>query len=374
MKRLAYIDWLRGMACFGMFITHSYDAWLRPEYHDTRFYRATQLAGTLPAPIFLLLAGTSIAIVTEKLREKGIGRNAIAKQTLLRGAEVFGLGLLFRIQEYALGYRWVPWTDLLRVDVLNAIGIAMILAGILVWLTSAESIEVARRQGIRGGLIGAALFALLTPPLWTTLRPSFLPWPLESYLNGVHVYQQPQHWLFPIFPWCGFAFAGVAFGFALFTPFARVREALFFLYLAIGGILAYAASAIFDAAPFQLYKVYDYWHSSPEFFLARCGFIAILLSVSYAWCRWGLALRGFSPALQFGATTLLVYWVHIEFVYGRLSFLPKHGCGIPLATLGLLIITGAMLGVSIARTRWLKSHPKKQNAPISPERHILANP
>jgi uncharacterized membrane protein len=374
LKRLAYIDWLRGMACFGMFITHSYDAWLRPAFHDTRFYRATQLVGTLPAPIFLLLAGASIALSTEKLREKGIHRNTIARQTVLRGAEIFGLGLLFRIQEYALGYRWVPWTDLLRVDILNAIGIAMVLAGVLVWLTSAPDIEVARRRGIRAGLFGATLFALLTPPLWTTLRPRFLPWPLESYLNGVHVYQQPQHWLFPIFPWCGFTFAGVALGFALFTGFARLREAMFFVYLAIGGAIAFIASIIFDAAPFQLYSVYDYWHSSPEFFLARCGIMAMLFSVSYAWCRWGFALQGFSPALQLGATTLLVYWVHIEFVYGRLSFLPKHGCNIPLATLGLAIITAAMLGLSIARTRWIKSHRTKKDASISSERPVLANP
>jgi hypothetical protein len=268
----------------------------------------------------------------------------------------------------------VPWTDLLRVDILNAIGIAMVLAGVLVWLTSAPDSEVARRRGIRAGLFGATLFALLTPPLWTTLRPRFLPWPLESYLNGVHVYQQPQHWLFPIFPWCGFTFAGVALGFALFTGFARLREAMFFVYLAIGGALAFIASIIFDAAPFQLYRVYDYWHSSPEFFLARCGVIAMLLSVSYAWCRWGFALQGFSPALQLGATTLLVYWVHIEFVYGRLSFLPKHGCNIPLATLGLAIITAAMLGLSIARTRWIKSHRAKKDASISSERPVLANP
>src|ERR1700676_5691475 len=291
------------MACFGMFITHSYDAWLRPAFHDTRFYSATQLIGTLPAPIFLLLAGASIALGTGKLREKGIHLNTIALQTLLRGAEVFGLGLLFRIQEYALGYRWVPWTDLLRVDILNAIGIAMVLAGVLVWLASAPDIEVARRRGIRAGLIGATLFALLSPPLGTTLRPRFLALPLESYLNGVHVYQQPQHWLFPIFPWCGFTFAGVALGFALFTGFARLREAMFFVYLGIGGALAFIASIIFDAVPFQLYGVYDYWHSSPEFFLARCGVIAMLLSVSYAWCRWGFPWSGSAPRRHLAATT-----------------------------------------------------------------------
>jgi len=37
----------------------------------------------------------------------------------MRGAEVLGLGLLFRLMEYALAWGWAPWTDLLRVDVLT---------------------------------------------------------------------------------------------------------------------------------------------------------------------------------------------------------------------------------------------------------------
>jgi hypothetical protein len=53
-----------------------------------------------------------------------------------------------------------------------------------------------------------------------------------------------------------------------------------------------------------------------------------------------------------GQTSLLVYWVHIEFVYGRFSILKKQAQSIPMATLGFLIITTAMVFLSIARTRW----------------------
>ncbi len=58
--------------------------------------------------------------------------------------------------------------------------------------------------------------------------------------------------------------------------------------------------------------------------------------------------------IQLGTTSLLVYWVHIECVYGRLSFLPKHGSSILKATMGLLVIFLAMLGLSIWRTRYKK--------------------
>ncbi len=72
--------------------------------HDGQFAKWSQLLGSLPAPLFLFLAGVSVALTTEKLREKGMARELIAKQTILRGGEIFVLGLLLRVQEYALGY------------------------------------------------------------------------------------------------------------------------------------------------------------------------------------------------------------------------------------------------------------------------------
>src|SRR5207245_6214817 len=137
MSRLAYIDWMRGLACVLMFQTHCYDSWLSPEARkSSSLIIWSQLGGTLPAPLFVFLAGVSFALVTERLREKGVGRNAIAKQTIARGAEIFGMGLLVPVQEFVLGYPWAPWTDLLRVDLLNLLGFSMFLMCGLAWLIS----------------------------------------------------------------------------------------------------------------------------------------------------------------------------------------------------------------------------------------------
>jgi uncharacterized membrane protein len=369
LKRLSYIDWMRGLACLLMFQTHCYDSWLRPDLHETQLYKLSQFAGTLPAPLFIFLAGVSFALVTEKLRGKGIARAEIARKTTLRGIEIFGLGILFRIQEYVLGHKWVPWTDLFRVDILNILGISMLLMGILCWFTAAADIFVARKRGILCSLIFAGIIALSTPPLWTTWRPWFLPWPLQTYINGVHAFGDPQHWLFPIFPWCAFAFVGLATGFLISSEFAQTRETVFFASLGIAGSAAILLSVGLDALPIRLYSVYDYWHSSPNFFLARCGVLLIILWLAYGWCRWGYAQRGFSPVLQLGQTSLLVYWVHMEFVYGRLSILPKRGCSISKATFGLCVIFLAMLGLSIWRTRSKKSSFKalRPQSPAAPE-------
>jgi uncharacterized membrane protein len=359
MSRLAYIDWMRGLACVLMFQTHCYDSWLSPAARkSSSLINWSQLGGTLPAPLFIFLSGVSFALVTERLREKGLERGAIAKQTILRGAEIFGMGLLFRVQELALGYPWSPWTDLLRVDVLNILGLSMMLMGVLCWVTGSGSVAAARLRTLVAGVFTATSVAMATPPLWTTHRPKFLPWPLESYINGVHIFDKPQPWLFPVFPWSAFAFAGLAVGFFLFSEFAKRKESLAFALLGGTGILACLLSIFFDSSHFRLYAVYDYWHSNPDFFLMRCGILLIILFLVYAWCRWGLAQKGFSPIIQLGKTSLLVYWVHIEFVYGRFSILPKGQCSALKASAGLFIIFLAMVGLSLTRTSWKQRKAK----------------
>jgi hypothetical protein len=56
------------------------------------------------------------------------------------------------------------------------------------------------RHAITVSIAVTALIALLTPPLYTTWRPTWLPWPLESYIDGCHNLGAPQPWLFPSIP------------------------------------------------------------------------------------------------------------------------------------------------------------------------------
>ena len=345
-SRLAYIDWLRGLACLVMFQTHCYDAWLSPAARQTKFFMWSQIGGTLPAPLFLFLAGISSALVSDKLLQKGRPTAEVAGRTIRRGAEVLGLGLLFRLQEYLISWGWAPWSDLLRVDILNTIGVSMMLIGAACWVTLAAG--GGRRSLMLTASATAAAISLITPLLWTSWQPRWLPWPVESYINGVHNLGTPQAWLFPIFPWAAFAFAGLAAGFLIVQPGINGREWMAFP----AGIVVIFLAQWIDRSPIHIYAVEDYWHTSPEFFLWRIGLLLTVLGAGFAWCRWGAGLWGFSPLIQLGQTSLLVYWVHIELVYGRVSILRKHEQSIGMATVGLLAIFLMMLGLSMARTTW----------------------
>jgi uncharacterized membrane protein len=383
---------MRGLACILMFQTHCYDAWLGGAARDTTFLKTSQLLGTLPAPLFLFLAGISFALVIDKLIRRNLSSAEITKTMVRRGAEIFALGLLFRLQEFLIAWGWAPWSDLLRVDILNIIGLSMILMGLVCGITlktcgkmrdSNSCIPAPARQQHASGvshiaetppafgscravlvttsIATASLIALLTPPVYTTWRPNWLPWPLESYINGCHNLGAPQPWIFPLFPWAAFAFAGLAAGFVLFSDQARIRSAQFLVAFAALGAVAIVAARQLDHSYFHLYSTYDYWHTSPNFLMMRVGLLLVISFLTYAWCRWGLATRGFSPLIQLGQTSLLVYWVHIEFVYGRFSLLPKRAESIATASRGFLEIFLFMLILSLLRTRidWKRLDWKK---------------
>jgi uncharacterized membrane protein len=360
-SRLAYIDWLRGLACVLMFQTHCYDAWLGGPARNSKFAMWSQLGGTFPAPLFLFLAGISFAILTDKLRQKGLSANFIVKKTIRRGAEILGLGLLFRVQEFAISLGWAPWSDLFRVDILNTIGVSMILMGLMCWAVAALTNDFGRTavpgppapQRIRttaAALLTAAAMSAIAPLLWTTWRPRFLPWELETYINGVHNLDQPQAWLFPIFPWTAFAFAGLAFGFILMSQRGRQLDWRLFALAAMAGLMLIYSAKFLDSRSVQIYPVFDFWHTSPEFYMIRLGLLLLFVTVAYAWCRWGFGPKGFSPLIQLGNTSLLVYWVHIELVYGKFSILPHRSQQITGASLGLLTIFLMMLVLSVVRT------------------------
>jgi hypothetical protein len=88
----------------------------------------------------------------------------------------------------------------------------------------------------------------------------------------------------------------------------------------------------------------------PGTFFHRLGWMGPMALGSYLVAR---TLRfGFSPMRQLGQTSLLVYWVHVELVYGY-AFARLHGrLSMAGATVALVLMTAAMVGVSVLRTKY----------------------
>ncbi|MBZ5522638.1 MAG: heparan-alpha-glucosaminide N-acetyltransferase domain-containing protein [Acidobacteriia bacterium] len=358
--RLPQFDWMRGLACLFMFERHTYDSWLLPSVRGTTFFHWSELIASMAAPSFLFLAGLSTVLIVKKSSEEGMVSRKAATRIFRRGAEILGLALIFRIVDLGL---WLPdvtrphwWLDLMRVDVLNVIGVSLMMVGAVCWVAGTQA-----RAALVAALAGAFIVAG-TPLVWSVWRPTWLPWPLESYFDGVHNTGTPQAYLFPIFPWAGFTFAGFVAGYLLLSAWARRNGFRLIWMIAGSGIFLALLGRALDHSSVQLYSYYDFWHSSPNYFMIRLGMLLIILSLCYLRCRFGESGLKNSPLITLGQHSLMVYWVHIEFVYGRFCILKRQGMGILGATLGLIGITVAMYLLALYYGRWETARRKRMLA------------
>ena len=116
-------------------------------------------------------------------------------------------------------------------------------------------------------------------------------------------------------------------------------------------LLASAAVALglaLDRLAAPLHARGEFWLTSPSFFLIRVGILLLLVGAAWLWHRtpWS---EGESPLRHLGRTSLLVYWVHIEIVYGFLTRWARMRLRIVDATFALALLIAAMVALALWR-------------------------
>jgi uncharacterized membrane protein len=337
-SRLTYVDWARGLCVLLMFHTHAFFAWVRPAEHGRPAFAYTRLVGGYPAVMFLFLAGLALALLTEgRWRAPGASPRGVIREGVRRGLEILGYAFLFRLWMFTTSHFARP-ADLLRVDVLNCIGLGLTLLAVACF-------GWPRRRG-RGlaALACAAGVALLTPAAWDSgLAPRLLPPSVAGYVTG----RVPDAY-FPLFPWTAYAAMGAAVGFGLSWAREREREAWYLAGLVAGGAALLPLGLWLDrVAPWREPR-YDFWYTSPHYTLMKIGVALVVLGLSPLLDR----LPGAGLVRLLGRTSLLMYWAHLEIVYG-LFFVPwaRDALSVEQAAAGVLILTAAMLALAVVRTR-----------------------
>jgi hypothetical protein len=122
------------------------------------------------------------------------------------------------------------------------------------------------------------------------------------------------------------------------------------LWLALAGssLAATAFAASYLPSP---YEQSSFWTSSPAFFLLRTGIMAVGIPIAYAWQQRPRGHSRFSPLQQMGRTSLFIYWIHIELIYG-LMVRPLHkSLTLAEAWIGVVIFSVLMLLLSLLKDR-----------------------
>jgi len=339
--RIDVVDWLRGAAVVLMIMAHGMDAWLLPAAKTGAIYAVIKVGSGIPARLFLFLVGVSAAIQFEAGLAKGLDSGTMRGRLAKRGLQVLALAYLFRLQEWLLSHFYGGWEALVRIDILNAIGMSMVLVALV------AAPRKGRRQ-IGLSLALAALFLALGTVVGPAHFPAWLPRPLTSYLGG----QRPMSW-FPLFPWGAWAFTGVAVGhlWVLASRDARMQKRAFALTFAAGAAMTATVVIMRAIDPTVIrYPSELIMQMGPGIFFHRLGLMGLLAGAGFVWCQF---LRGrFSVLRQLGRTSLLIYWVHIEFCYGSLVYALRARFGIPGAAALVALLTLAMLGLSLVKTRY----------------------
>ena len=315
---------------------HVTDAWTREaDRHDHRFF-ITVFVNGLAAPLFLLLAGVALAMAAES-RARKVGEAEAAISIHKRGWQVFGLAFLFRLQSQLLG--WGPLVNLLKVDILNVMGLAMVAAA-WIWRAATD-----RTMRIVAYAAATAALAFLTPPVRDAAWPGLLPAPIEWYLRPV-----PNRTTFTLLPWAGFLTAGALAGELLDAARTPPAERRLQAWLFTAGLLGIAGGYAASLLP-SIFSNAQFWTSSPAFFFIRLGLV--VLAIPAAWAM-GLAWQ---PLVTLGRSSLFVYWIHVEMVYGALALPLRRVLPWEASVISALVLCAVLLALVRWKNQWIAARP-----------------
>jgi uncharacterized membrane protein len=331
--RVLALDWLRGLGVLIMLQGHLFNSFAQPALQSHPVYIFSQFIGGMPVPIFLILVGATLAFRLDRADRQGLGPAARIRSALARAAYLAVIAFLFRFQLWL--FAWSnPWQEIFRVDILNCMAFGIAVLSPLAALPPAKRIVWCATAGLV-----IAGFA----PVAGTLDWSGVPWIVRNYIA-------PNKAFFSFFPDAAYIAFGIAFG-AVLRPapaaaYDRVME-----WAACLGLALVVTAHYFSNLPFSVYANSDFWLDSPGLILIRLGIVLALLAAGFVWTtRQQPEALGFMRRL--GTNSLLIYWVHVELVYGRSLWFLKGRLTIAQCCAASLLLIACMYGLAYGLARW----------------------
>lgn len=332
-SRLQYLDWVRGVAAIIMLQGHVFNSFMRTDLRNGGPYIFSQFVGGMPPAIFLFLTGVTLAFLMNSGERKGLPAGQRVWASLKRAGFLLGVAFLFRLQLWAFSTAR-QWPDLWRVDILNCMGFAIAVASVMAVFKTVERIRLC-------AVLGVAIAA--ASPLVSQIDWSGAPFLLRDYLV-------PSTNFFGFFPWAAFLAFGMSFG-SLLRTMKPEHAPQTMQWIALAGIALAFGAYTFSNMSFSIYAKSDFWLNGPALIFIKQGVILLGVAFAYVWSMQPGAER-WSWVRQFGVTSLLVYWVHIELVYGRWLGFWKESLSLGETLAACVGVTLLMLGLSVARTTY----------------------
>jgi uncharacterized membrane protein len=332
--RLGYLDWTRGLAAVIMLQGHVFHSFTGKEHREGAHYILSQFVGGMPPAIFLFLTGMTFAFLMDSVERKGLTPSQRWIAALRRSGYLFALALLFRLQLWIFGQPASPVSDLFRVDILNCMGLAMAVMAPMTFFQMSERIRLCAVLGVAI----AAASPLVSALDWSRVHPV------------VKAYLAPDYLSFSFFPWAAFLAFGMSAG-SILRIMNRDSMERFAQWGALFGLGLITSAHYFSNIPYSLYSNSEFWLDSPALVFIKLGVILVMISFAWVWNEHVIGER-WSWVRQLGTTSLLVYWVHTELVYGRWFWYWKESLSVAQTVAAATVVIALMVALSWIKTNW----------------------
>ena len=332
--RLDFLDWTRGFAAAVMLQGHVFHSFTSTGLKQGSAYVLSQFVGGLPPAVFLFLTGVTLAFLMDHAEKQSLPRHSRWMKSLRRAGYLWGMAFLFRLQLYLLGWGQTNATDLFTVDILNCMGLAIAIHSLFAFLDG----PLRARAALGFGIVIACASPLISGGAFSWMHP---------YAARYFV---PDVQFFSFFPWAAYLSFGLAAGTLLRLSTLEKLNWLIAWSAAVGIVLIFA-SQYFSNIPFSLYENSEFWLNSPALIFIKTGITLLIIAAGHLWLN-TYPHGSWSWLCQLGKASMLVYWVHIELVYGRWMGSWKSNLSIYHTTLLAATIMLLMLGLAVIKVRW----------------------
>jgi uncharacterized membrane protein len=326
-QRVIFIDLARAVAVVLMVAGHTSSALLAAGYRSGLWFDAWTFQRGLTSGLFLLLAGFAFSLATTRHWPSHVRLTP----TVLKRARRF---LLLVLLGYALHFPVLPaaalakatdaeWRSFLAVDVLQLIGVTLLVLQALVLLLRS------RRAFMLANFAVAAATVAAAPALWRGEWGGGLPPALAAYLSPAAGSQ------FPLFPWASYVFVGAGAG-QVYARWGAAHLGLFETWaMLVPGVALTVAGFTFAGGSLA---------SDVAIRTGAC--LVVLAAIAHTSRSLTQLPRVFGALAQ---ESLVVYFVHLCLVYGSVwnpGLVRLFGEALPLAATALVAM--AMVGTMVA--------------------------
>jgi uncharacterized membrane protein len=294
--RVIFVDLARAVAVVLMVLGHTSSALLAPAYRTGPWFDIWTFQRGLTSALFLLLSGFAFSVATTRHWPSHVRLSSAVWRRVRRF-------LLFIVLGYALHFPVLPasalagatepqWRAFLAVDVLQLIGVTLLVLQALVFVLRSRRLFIVVNFAMATAIVAAA------PAFWREEWGIVLPPAVAAYLSPAGGSQ------FPLFPWASYVFLGAGAG-QLYARWGAAHLAYYEVWaMLLPGVALMLAGGMIGGG------------SIPSDVAIRSGAcLLVLAAIAHASRSLTQLPHVFGAVAQ---ESLVVYFVHLCLVYGSI--------------------------------------------------------